>query len=344
MSFVLEIAGSAPTIDERPKPQENKPKNPILPAPSSKMQTALAAAQRYAPRTGSILILGETGTGKTRMASQIHAWSGRKGPFVVFDCAAASHDLIESELFGHAKGAFTGADRARKGAFERANSGTIFIDEIGELPLKLQPRFLRAVQDRIIVPVGGDEEHPIDVRIIAATNRNLAADVLTGRFREDLLYRLNTFELTMPPLREHPEDIPDILKAHNYDFPADVVAALQKYRWPGNIRDLLRIAERIAADHWEVADVEEALGELNKLPQAQQAPTKPTRDDRWLCAVGLSEIRKDSGGWWSTSDLAAFAKHSLPTVKRDTKAWFAEGRIEKRGVKQTTRYRIVVAH
>lgn len=364
-NFVLEVAASAPSAsqkNERPKPKENPPQTPMLPAQSSKMRTVLEKAQRYAASPDSILILGETGTGKSELAKQIHTWTGLSGPAEVLDCAA-THDLIESELFGYVKGAFTGADRTHKGVFERAHGGTLFIDEIGELPLKLQPRLLRVLQEGVVRPLGGTEEKRFDVRIIAATNRNLAAEVAARRFREDLFYRLSVLEITMPPLRDCLEDIPDILKARGYHFNADIIAALKAYHWPGNIRDLLRIAKRINANEWDAAAVENAIAELKasqvplvqqapqapaplvqQAPQPQQAPIKPTRDDRWRFAVALSESRKDADGWWSTSDLSIFAKHPLPTIKRDTQAWVSDGRIEKRGVKQTTRYRVAVDH
>lgn len=361
LNLVWGIAASAPS--ERTKPKENPPQTPMLPAQSSKMRAVLEKAQRYAASPDSILILGETGTGKSELAKQIHAWTALSGPAEVLDCAAASRDLIESEIFGYVKGAFTGADRTHKGVFERAHGGTLFIDEIGELPLKLQPRLLRVLQEGVVRPLGGTEEKRFDVRIIAATNRNLAAEVAAGRFREDLFYRLSVLEITMPPLRDCLEDIPDILKARGYHFNADIIAALKAYHWPGNIRDLLRIAKRINANEWDAAAVENAIAELKasqvpqaqqapqapaplvqQAPQPQQAPIKPTRDDRWRFAVALSESRKDADGWWSTSDLSIFAKHPLPTIKRDTQAWVADGRVEKRGVKQTTRYRVAVDH
>ncbi|MCR4804999.1 MAG: sigma 54-interacting transcriptional regulator [Clostridia bacterium] len=210
-----------------------------------------------APSDASILIIGESGTGKEVAAKQIYAESQRcDKPFVTVNCSAIPENLLESELFGHEKGAFTGATSTKLGLFEVANHGTILLDEIGEFPLQLQPKLLRALQEREIRRVGGNKTIPIDVRVISATNQDLKAMVTQGLFRADLYYRLNVFPLPIPPLRERPDDIP-ILAAtflqgfnkkygKNKTFTHQAIAALQKYSWPGNVRELENLIERLA--------------------------------------------------------------------------------------------------
>jgi transcriptional regulator with GAF, ATPase, and Fis domain len=203
-----------------------------------------------------VLIYGETGTGKEIIARAIHEKSRRKeGPFVAINCAAIPEHLLESELFGHEKGAFTGASARKLGLFERAQGGTLFLDEIGDLPLVLQPKLLRALQEREIMRVGGETAISIDVRIIAATHRDLAQLLEEKAFREDLFWRLNVFPIKLPPLRERATDIP-LLAGHFLARVAkengtpskrllpDAVRALQQYRWPGNVREVQSVIER----------------------------------------------------------------------------------------------------
>ncbi|HEX5804153.1 MAG TPA: sigma-54 dependent transcriptional regulator [Azospira sp.] len=212
--------------------------------------------RRIAPMPTTVLLQGESGTGKEVTARALHQMSGRaQRPFVPVNCAAISPELIESELFGHVKGAFTGASEARNGLFYYAHGGTLFLDEIGELPLAMQTKLLRALEERRIRPVGSVREVPVDVRIIAATNRDLAADVASGRFRQDLFFRLAVVEVTIPPLRERAEDIPDLarhfmalfsaqLGVDPLPLTADLVARLAAYPWPGNVRELRNLVER----------------------------------------------------------------------------------------------------
>jgi chemotaxis protein methyltransferase CheR len=204
----------------------------------------------------SVLVLGETGTGKELAARAIHGMSGRKHRALVkMNCAALPATLIESELFGHEKGAFTGAQAKRIGRFEVANGTTLFLDEIGELPLELQPKLLQVIESGRFERLGSSKTMNGDVRIIAATNRNLEEEVRQGRFREDLWYRLNIFPITMPPLRDRPEDIPllvtffieKITKRLGKTIeviPSGVMEALQRYHWPGNVRELENVLER----------------------------------------------------------------------------------------------------
>jgi DNA-binding NtrC family response regulator len=211
---------------------------------------------QVAPSNTSVLILGESGTGKEKIANCIHNLSGRKGkPFVKVNCAALPATLIESELFGHEKGAFTGALEKRIGKFERADKGTIFLDEVGEMPVELQVKLLRVLQEREIERVGGRDTIKVDVRIIAATNKNLEKEVADGRFRLDLYYRLNVFPITLPALHERREDIPALayyfMNVYNHKagkkisgISDTVLRKMMAYNWPGNIRELEHLIER----------------------------------------------------------------------------------------------------
>ncbi|MGV3767481.1 MAG: sigma-54-dependent transcriptional regulator [Chitinophagaceae bacterium] len=223
---------------------------------SANLKKLLGTVLMVAPSEASVLILGESGTGKERVASAIHSLSPKKGkPFVKVNCAALPATLIESELFGHERGAFTGAFEKRIGKFEQASGGTIFLDEIGEMPPETQVKLLRVLQEKEIERVGGSKTLKIDVRVIAATNRDLQKEIAEGRFRMDLYYRLNVFPLTLPPLRERKEDIP--LLAHHFlqrfavesgkhikNIAAPAMEQLLRYEWPGNIRELENQMER----------------------------------------------------------------------------------------------------
>jgi transcriptional regulator with GAF, ATPase, and Fis domain len=200
-----------------------------------------------------VLVEGETGTGKELVAQSIHAASGRaEGPFVVFDCSAVAQNLIESDLFGHEKGAFTGASAARAGALEEANGGTLFLDELGELPLELQQKLLRALQSGEFKRVGGRKMEKTDVRVIAATHRNLRAAIEAGKFREDLYYRMEGVTVHVPPLRERLDDIP-LLVDHflsggpgaRHALPANALEMFRAHRWPGNVRELRNVVRRM---------------------------------------------------------------------------------------------------
>ncbi len=216
----------------------------------------LHKVRQVGPSDTSVLVLGETGVGKELIARTIHNESPRaSGPFVVVNCAALPPNLIESELFGHEKGAFTGADRQRRGRFELAHGGTIFLDEVGELPLETQPKLLRVLQEGEIERVGGSHPIAVDVRVIAATNRDLHQDMEAGRFREDLFYRVAVYPITVPPLRDRRDDIPLLVQHFAQHFsqrrglrideiPAELMRRLQAYDWPGNVRELQNVIER----------------------------------------------------------------------------------------------------
>jgi DNA-binding NtrC family response regulator len=216
------------------------------------MRDLFAILERAAPTDTDVLIYGETGTGKELCAEAIHAASARRDkPFVVCDLAGVAPTLIESELFGHVKGAFTGASAHRAGVFERAHSGTLFLDEVGELPPDVQPRLLRALERREVKRVGGDEFRKVDLRVVAATHRDLPAEVAAGRFREDLFHRLAVLTVSLPPLRSRVQDIPAIVDEllGRMGRPLDALSAetkalLSTHRWPGNIRELKNVLER----------------------------------------------------------------------------------------------------
>ena len=244
----LERFGSA----ERPNPRRIEQ----LIGNSPALEEALEQVERVAPTDSTVLIEGETGTGKELIARTIHNISSRCGrPFVKLNCAAIPLDLLESELFGHEKGAFTGAMIQKIGRFETAHTGTLFLDELGDIPLALQPKLLRVLQEQEFERLGGTRTHQVDVRLIAATHRNLADMVKRNAFRSDLYYRLNIFPIHLPSLRERREDIPTLV-AHFVEIfgcrmgkpinqiPVATMSALNAYDWPGNIRELQNLIER----------------------------------------------------------------------------------------------------
>jgi DNA-binding NtrC family response regulator len=218
------------------------------------MRQVFGLLERAAATDVTVLITGESGTGKELVASELVRRSNRRNrAFLTVDCGSISPNLVESELFGHAKGAFTGADRNRVGTFEAADRGTIFLDEIGEMPLEMQPKLLRVLENREVRRAGENEARKVDVRVIAATNRNLEKEVNRGRFREDLYFRLSVFTVRLPPLRERTEDIPDLVRAflermgateNERLFTPSIYAELARHDWPGNVRELRNYVER----------------------------------------------------------------------------------------------------
>ncbi len=238
---------------------------------SASMREIYSVMRRVAPTNATVLILGETGTGKELVAKAIHQNSPRKvRPFVALNCAALSRDILESELFGHEKGAFTGAVAAREGLFEYADGGTLFLDEVADMPMETQVKLLRVLEDGDIRRVGSNESIQVDVRVIAATNRDIGPAVDDGRFRHDLYYRLKVVTLKLPPLRERPEDIPMLLDhflrefREQYQKPAlqispDTRRVLVRYTWPGNVRELRNCVENMVVmstkDTLEIADI-----------------------------------------------------------------------------------------
>lgn len=223
---------------------------------SAALESVFGEVERVAPTDSTVLIQGETGTGKELIARAIHNISSRCGrPFVKLNCAAIPFDLLESELFGHERGAFTGAIAQKIGRFEAADKGTLFLDEVGDIPLALQPKLLRVLQEQEFERLGSARTHEVDVRLVAATHRNLADMVRRGEFRSDLFYRMNVFPIVLPPLRARSEDIPDLVQ-HFIEIysrrmgkqiervPPETMSALAAYGWPGNIRELQNFIER----------------------------------------------------------------------------------------------------
>ncbi|MEZ4225217.1 MAG: sigma 54-interacting transcriptional regulator [Polyangiaceae bacterium] len=221
---------------------------------STAMRHVFAVLERAAERDVTVLLEGDSGTGKDVLAVSLHEQSARRdGPFVVVDCGALPANLIESELFGHEKGAFTGANTLRQGAFELADGGTVFLDEVGELPLELQPKLLRALENRSFRRVGGAREVQVDVRMIAATNRGLSESVRQGEFRSDLYYRLAVVKVHVPRLQDRPEDIEPLAQMFQQkvapdagELPRELLQLLESYAWPGNARELRNVIERFA--------------------------------------------------------------------------------------------------
>jgi DNA-binding NtrC family response regulator len=292
------------------------------------MRQLLQMIERVAASDATVLIVGESGTGKELLARTIHRVGPRaEGPFVAFDCSALAPSLLEAELFGHEKGAFTGAARARRGLFREANGGTIFLDEIGDIDATVQNKLLRVLQEREIKPVGGDRPVAIDVRVVAATNKDLRALVARGQFREDLYWRLAVVPIQVPPLRERKEDIPH-LAAHilarrrgaaksfaggEARYPTQITAkALQRlasYRWPGNIRELENVLSRAAI----LCDGEIIRShdlDMLGLDRPAGAPPSPDDDERVeLPAIDLARLGDGEG-------LKDLTERAVRTVER----------------------------
>lgn len=238
---------------------------------SRAMEGVFAVVRKVADTDATVLITGESGTGKELVARAIHAGSSRRGaPFVAVNCAAIPRDLLESELFGHVKGAFTGAVRDKAGKFQQASGGTIFLDEVGDLPLELQPKLLRVLQEREVEPLGGISSEKLDLRVVAATNADLEKGIADGTFRDDLFYRLSVIPLRLPPLRERPEDVPLLVRyfcgkylGAGVSFSKEALLALARYGWPGNVRELENTVERLLilreGDRIELCDLPEKI-------------------------------------------------------------------------------------
>jgi transcriptional regulator with PAS, ATPase and Fis domain len=262
---------------------------------SAAIREVLELVQRVAPTTSTVLIQGETGTGKELVARAIHRASSRAGhPFVAINCAAITESLLESELFGHAKGAFTGATAQKIGKIESATGGTLFLDEISELAAPMQAKLLRVLQEREVEPVGGTRSIKVDVRILAATNRNLEAEVRAGRFREDLFFRLNVLNITTPPLRDRLGDIPLLAESFvvkvskKYKVPvkplsAQAQALMMDYDWPGNVRELENAIERAVV----LGDADEIVSE--DLPKSIREAPASEPDAGYYCAIKHSK-------------------------------------------------------
>ena len=292
-------------LSRRPAPSSfGEPPGGLL-GRSSAIRSVLEVVDRVAPTDATVLVTGETGTGKELVARGIHEQSERSaGPFVAVNCAALAEGLLESELFGHKKGAFTGASRDRSGLFEAAEGGTILLDEIGDVSPGMQHRLLRVLQERELTPVGAVRPIKVDVRVVAATNRDLRSEVEAGRFRDDLYYRLHVVQIDLPPLRARREDIPLVAESfygrvgrrpHSGCSPL-AMRLLQAYRWPGNVRELLAVLEsshinagerRIEAQHLP-AHVRDPNGENGDSGERYRRAA-PTVDERTAIVAALAE-------------------------------------------------------
>jgi two-component system NtrC family response regulator len=273
------------------------------------MNDVIERLKRIAPTDATVLIQGETGTGKELVAQALHQNSPRKKkPFVALNCAALSENILESELFGHIKGAFTDASQDRVGKFEYANGGTMFLDEVGDMPLALQAKLLRFLQERVIERVGGRETIPVDVRVVCATNRDLGASIAAGQFRQDLYYRISEVTIQIPPLRERAGDVLVIAQALLADrarrhgralrgFTPDAIRALQSHTWPGNIRELenkingaviMAEGKQVTAADLGLAEGAGDLEFLNLRTARQRAEAQAIRSALALSAGNLS--------------------------------------------------------
>ncbi|HEY8145905.1 MAG TPA: sigma 54-interacting transcriptional regulator [Kofleriaceae bacterium] len=249
------------------------------------MRELFARLEKLAASDATVLITGETGSGKELVAESLHEFSPRaSGPFVVLDCGSIPQNLIESELFGHERGSFTGAVSSYAGAFERAHKGTLFLDEVGELPLAMQPKLLRALERHEVRRIGGTRTIQVDIRVVAATNRDLGVEVNRGRFREDLYYRLAVARVHVPPLRERREDIEALIEhflsvtpnAEGAELAPDTVELMKKHDWPGNVRELRNVIER-------------ALLLSDSVPMSDGRDVRPTSPQRAIDGEGVSE-------------------------------------------------------
>jgi DNA-binding NtrC family response regulator len=266
---------------------------------SQKMREVFEVCVRTASTDATVLILGETGTGKELLARAFHRRSERTGRLVTINCSAVPENLIDSELFGHVRGAFTGAERAKEGLFRYADGGTLFLDEVGSIPLQVQYRLLRVLQEGTLRPVGSDREYPVDVRVIAATSVRLDEEVDSGRFRHDLLYRLDVIRTVLPPLRQRPEDILFLFGhflrklADHHGLPRpeiedDFLDVLQTFEWPGNVRQLENLTERLLLTH---------------------RPNEPLTADHFVVLVAPPHDRE--------ADTNGFRQPNLPDLEHD---------------------------
>ena len=303
------------------------------------MKTVFETIHKVAETDLTVLIRGESGTGKELVAQALHENSARKTrPFVAVNCAAISAELVESELFGHEKGAFTGADARRAGRFEAANGGTIFLDEIGDMAPETQAKVLRVLQERSFERVGGTEPIEVDVRVVAATHRDLEADVNAGRFREDLYYRLKVVELTLPPLRERAEDLPALSQrflhqvAERLDrdckrLSPDALAALARHTWPGNVRELRNVLEQAtvlsATDEIQPDELMVVRRTGDGLPAAVPVPDVPFSDakrqavESFERAYLLRALRDNDGNISRTAETIGMVRQSLQQKIRE---------------------------
>ena len=290
------------------------------------MKSVCEVIKKIAPMPTTVLISGESGTGKELAARALHRWSGRKGSFVPVNCGAITEELMESEFFGHTKGAFTGAQKTREGLFTYANNGTLFLDEIGEMPMSMQVNLLRVLEERVIRPVGSNRQIPVDVRIIAASNRDLEEEVENGNFRRDLFYRLNVVNVRMPPLRERMDDLPALVRHFSQTLSADLGVEVQTisgedlfqmrgYHWPGNIRELRNVIERCLLLNQKPGQC--ISGQTEDVTSAGQVTDSSLLEDIEKNHI-LKVLESEDG---NKSAAARILGVSRKTLERKVKAW-----------------------
>jgi transcriptional regulator with GAF, ATPase, and Fis domain len=328
-SRIKQLAGEADYLREEISSLENFGE---IVGESKALRTVLRSVRQVADTDATVLIYGETGTGKELIARAIHAESGRREkPLIKVNCAAIPAALIESEFFGHEKGAFTGATSKREGRFALASGGTIFLDEIGELPLDLQSKLLRVLQEGEYEPVGSSQTSKTDVRVIAATNRNLREAVKEGKFREDLYYRLSVFPLELPPLRERGEDIIKLaaLFAEKFakrmgvtlrPFTRAEIDAMMSYNWPGNVRELQNVIERAVITSSDgYLNLERALPQTGEESTRESPPGDRLQEKRILTQMEMDELEKrniaaalELAGWRVSGENGAARLLGMP--------------------------------
>ena len=297
----------------------------IIVGSSPAMAKVFQVINKVSATDASVLITGESGTGKELVARALHKQSQRSGaPFIAVNCAAIPRDLLESELFGHQKGAFTGAVKDNTGRFEQADGGTIFLDEIGELPIELQPKLLRVLQERTVEPVGGGKLRKLDIRVVAATNLDIDKALEEGRFREDLYYRLAVIQLHLPALRERPDDIPVLLRhfcersgAAGVRFDREAMNALLNYQWPGNVRELENVVERILimreSDTITFGDIPEKLlkRDSSALNAVVNLPSEGYPLEKLEREVVIEALRRNGWNQTAAARFLSIPRHTL---------------------------------
>ena len=292
---------------------------------SPKMEKVFEIVRKVADTEAAVLITGESGTGKELVARSIHANSGRRnGPFVAINCAAIPRDLLESELFGHVKGAFTGAIKDKTGKFQLADGGTIFLDEVGDLPVELQPKLLRVLQEKTVEPVGGTKVQKLDVRVVSATNLDIDKAMAAGTFREDLYYRLAVIPIHLPSLRERSDDITLLIRyfckkhaAEQVCFDKEVIDVLTAYAWPGNVRELENLVERLLimrnSDTITSSDLPERIlnRAVHKNSQVINLPAEGYSLEQLEQEVVLSALERNSWNQTAAAKFLRIPRHTL---------------------------------
>ncbi|MDJ0522436.1 MAG: sigma-54 dependent transcriptional regulator [Planctomycetota bacterium] len=335
------VPETADVATQRTPPREKRPAFRGLIGSSKPWLRVLDSVWKVAPASCSVLLEGETGTGKELLARAIHLASKRaRGPFIAVNCAAVNAETMHSELFGHIRGSFTGADRNRRGLVRQAHRGTLFLDEIGDMPGTMQVALLRALEQRAVRPIGSARERPADVRIVGATNRDLEALVESGEFREDLYHRVNVMTLRLPPLRERMDDLPELAQhvlgriKPPRQIHVDALAVLARYDWPGNVRELDNVLQAAALLSQDDVLGPEIMDQV--LASRRRITTAPTTR---LAPRAESILRLLRRGWRSAPHVADRLGVSTRTVNREIRRLAQNGLVESSGEARARRYR-----